>query len=60
MHFFTAQRMGRVNVKTALAQILTNFNVEINPHRQEIEIDNFGLPIMPKGGVPVKLSRKIK
>lgn len=52
--------MGRVNVKTALVQILTNFNVEINPNRQEIEIDNFGLPIMPKGGVPVKLSRKIK
>ncbi|XP_037821140.1 probable cytochrome P450 6d5 [Lucilia sericata] len=55
-----AQRMGRVNVKAAIAQVLTNFNIEINPNRHEIEIDNFGIPIMPKGGIPVRLSRKIK
>lgn len=52
--------MGKVNVKAALAQILTNFNIEINPKRQEIEIDNFGIPIMPKGGIPLRLARKIK
>lgn len=50
--------MGKLNVKMAIVQVLRNFNIEINPHK-EIEIDNFGIPIMPKGGVPVKLSRKI-
>lgn len=55
-----AQRMGKLNVKMALSQVLTNFNIEINPNVQEIEIDNFGIPIMPRGGVPIKLSRKLK
>jgi len=53
-----AQRMGKVNVKVALARVLTNFNIETRKVRKEIEIDNYGIPIMPKGGVNVFLSKK--
>ncbi|XP_013105865.2 probable cytochrome P450 6d5 [Stomoxys calcitrans] len=53
-----AQRMGRLIVKVALAHVLTNFNIKINENPVEIEFDNFGIPIMPKGGVPLLLSRK--
>ncbi|XP_075145641.1 putative cytochrome P450 6d5 [Haematobia irritans] len=53
-----AQRMGKLNVKVAIAQILTHFRVEVDSNANEIEFDNFGISIMPKGGVPVKLARK--
>ncbi|XP_013105864.2 probable cytochrome P450 6d5 [Stomoxys calcitrans] len=55
-----AQRMGKLNVKVAIAQVLTHFNVDISTDHKEIEFDNFGIPIMPKGGVPVRLARKEK
>ncbi|XP_037939487.1 probable cytochrome P450 6d5 [Teleopsis dalmanni] len=53
-----AQRMGRLNAKVAIAQILTNFDIELRENYCEIEIDNFGIPILPKGGVNVRLSKK--
>ncbi|XP_036346577.1 probable cytochrome P450 6d5 [Rhagoletis pomonella] len=53
-----AQRMGRVNAKVALAKLLLNFNIELNPVRKEIEIANFGIPIQAKGGVNVRLSKR--
>ncbi|XP_073840778.1 cytochrome P450 6d5 [Musca autumnalis] len=53
-----AQRMGKLNVKVGVAQILNHFDVKVDATAPEIEFDNFGLPIMPKGGVPVKLARK--
>ncbi|XP_011210279.3 probable cytochrome P450 6d5 [Bactrocera dorsalis] len=53
-----AQRMGRVNAKVALAKLLLNFNIELNPVRKEIEIANFGVPIMAKGGINVRLSKR--
>ncbi|XP_053969916.1 probable cytochrome P450 6d5 [Anastrepha ludens] len=53
-----AQRMGQVNGKVALAKLLLNFNIELHPVRKEIEIANFGIPIMAKGGIHVRLSTK--
>ncbi|XP_004535625.1 probable cytochrome P450 6d5 [Ceratitis capitata] len=53
-----AQRMGRVNTKVALAKLLLNFNIEVNPVRKEIEIANFGVPIIAKDGVNVRLSKR--
>ncbi|NP_001273842.1 probable cytochrome P450 6d5-like [Musca domestica] len=55
-----AQRMGKLNVKVGVAQILQHFEVKVDPSAPEIEFDNFGLPIMPKGGVPVTLAKKQK
>lgn len=57
-HFSTAQRLGRIIVKVALAKLLLNFNVELNADRKEIEIANFGVPIMAKGGINVRLSKR--
>ncbi|KAL9890828.1 cytochrome P450 6d5 isoform 1-T1 [Glossina fuscipes fuscipes] len=54
-----AQRMGLINVKVAIAQILQRFKVEINENMKEIEIDNFGVPIMAKGGVNIFLAKKL-
>ena len=53
-----AQRMGKVNVKMAIARLLSNFNIEVNKDRKEIEVDTFGIPIQPKGGVHVTISKK--
>ncbi|XP_039948574.1 probable cytochrome P450 6d5 [Bactrocera tryoni] len=53
-----AQRLGRIIVKVALAKLLLNFNVELNSERKEIEIANFGVPIMAKGGINVRLSKR--
>ncbi|XP_049305684.1 probable cytochrome P450 6d5 [Bactrocera dorsalis] len=53
-----AQRLGRIIVKVALAKLLLNFNVELNSERKEIEIANFGVPIMAKGGINVRLSKQ--
>ncbi|XP_017091713.2 probable cytochrome P450 6d5 [Drosophila bipectinata] len=51
-------RMGKVNVKLALAKILTNFNLEVSKEKREIEIGVHGIPLMAKEGIPVVLSRK--
>ncbi|XP_068143568.1 probable cytochrome P450 6d5 [Drosophila tropicalis] len=53
-----AARMGKVNAKIALVKILMNYNVETLPEKREIEFANHGVPLMAKGGVPVKLSQK--
>ncbi|XP_075145636.1 putative cytochrome P450 6d5 [Haematobia irritans] len=53
-----AQRMGRLVVKKALAHVLSNFDIQINENPAEIEFDNFGIPLMPKGGVPLNLAIK--
>uniref|UniRef100_A0A1I8P5Q4 Cytochrome P450 n=1 Tax=Stomoxys calcitrans TaxID=35570 RepID=A0A1I8P5Q4_STOCA len=53
-----AQRMGLVNVKAALAKILANFNIEIMPHK-EVEFEFHTAPVLvPKGGLPVTLSKR--
>ncbi|XP_017084418.2 LOW QUALITY PROTEIN: probable cytochrome P450 6d5 [Drosophila eugracilis] len=51
-------RMGKVNVKIAIAKILSNFDLEIPKEKQEIEFGINGVPLMPKTGVPVRLSLK--
>ncbi|KAH8268598.1 hypothetical protein KR026_009903 [Drosophila bipectinata] len=51
-------RMGKVNVKLALAKVLSNFNVEISPEKREIEFGPHGVTLMAAGGVPVRISRK--
>ncbi|XP_037951261.1 probable cytochrome P450 6d4, partial [Teleopsis dalmanni] len=55
-----AQRMGKLNAKVALAQIITNFDIKIREKPSEIEIDNYGVPLVAKGGINVSLSKKIK
>ncbi|XP_037931544.1 probable cytochrome P450 6d4 [Teleopsis dalmanni] len=52
-----AQRMGKINSKLGVVKILQNFNIEIMP-KQDIEIDNYSILIVPKGGVNVRLSKK--
>ncbi|KAH8250912.1 hypothetical protein KR038_004590 [Drosophila bunnanda] len=51
-------RMGKVNVKIALAKMLSNFDLEICKEKREIEFGANGVTLMPKGGVPVRISRK--
>ncbi|KAH8248903.1 hypothetical protein KR032_004110 [Drosophila birchii] len=51
-------RMGKVNVKIAIAKILSNFELEICKEKREIEFGANGVTLMPKGGVPVRISRK--
>ncbi|XP_022217127.1 probable cytochrome P450 6d5 [Drosophila obscura] len=51
-------RMGKVNVKIAVAKVLSNFNLEMRKEKREIEFSVHGIPLMPNGGVPVRLSRK--
>ncbi|EDV44045.1 uncharacterized protein Dana_GF16231 [Drosophila ananassae] len=51
-------RMGKVNVKLALAKVLSNFNVDISPEKREIEFGPHGITLMAEGGVPVRISRK--
>ncbi|XP_034486377.1 probable cytochrome P450 6d5 [Drosophila innubila] len=53
-----AARMGKMNVKIALTKILTNFNIETRLEKREIDFTVNGVPLLPKGGVPVKLTRK--
>ena len=52
-----AQRMGMINAKLGVVKILQNFAIETMEPR-EIEIDNHSLGIVPKGGVPVRLSKR--
>lgn len=56
--YFLGARMGRVNVKLAVAKVLTNFDLEVRAEKQEIEIGIHGIPLMAKEGIPVRLSRK--
>ncbi|EDV48829.1 probable cytochrome P450 6d5 isoform X1 [Drosophila erecta] len=51
-------RMGKVNVKIAIAKVLSNFDLEIRKEKREIEFGVHGIPLMPKSGVPVRLSLK--
>ncbi|KAI8046327.1 hypothetical protein M5D96_002529 [Drosophila gunungcola] len=51
-------RMGKVNVKIAIAKVLSNFDLEIRKEKREIEFGVNGVPLMPKDGVPVRLSLK--
>ncbi|XP_070071197.1 probable cytochrome P450 6d5 [Drosophila takahashii] len=51
-------RMGKVNVKIAIAKVLSNFDLEIRKEKSEIEFGVNGVPLMPKSGVPVRLSLK--
>ncbi|XP_017026619.1 probable cytochrome P450 6d5 [Drosophila kikkawai] len=51
-------RMGKVNVKIAIAKVLSNFNLEIRKEKREIEFGVNGVPLMPKDGVPVLASLK--
>ncbi|KAH8243205.1 hypothetical protein KR032_005371 [Drosophila birchii] len=53
-----AGRMGKLNVKIAIAKVLSNFNLEIRKEKSEIEFGVNGIPIMPKNGVPVRASLK--
>ncbi|XP_036327231.1 probable cytochrome P450 6d5 isoform X2 [Rhagoletis pomonella] len=53
-----AQRWGKVIVKIALAKLLLNFNIEMNPVRKELEMANFGVSLLAKGGINVRLSKK--
>jgi len=50
--------MGKVNVKIAIAKVLSNFDLEIRKEKTEIEFGVNGVPLMPKSGVPVRLSLK--
>lgn len=50
--------MGKLNVKIALTTILTNYNLETRQQKREIEFTVHGIPLLSKGGVPVKLSKK--
>ncbi|KAH8295505.1 hypothetical protein KR018_012458, partial [Drosophila ironensis] len=51
-----AQRMGRVNSKLAIVKLLQNFNVEVM-EKQDLEFENYGITLMPKHGVKVRLSK---
>ncbi|XP_017084417.2 probable cytochrome P450 6d5 [Drosophila eugracilis] len=51
-------RMGKVNVKIAIAKVLSNFDLEIRKEKQEIEFGIHGVTLMPKHGVPIRLSLK--
>ncbi|EDW58667.1 probable cytochrome P450 6d5 [Drosophila virilis] len=53
-----AARMGKLNVKIALTKILTNYNLETRQQKREIEFTVYGVPLLSKGGVPIKLSKK--
>ena len=56
---FLAQRLGKINVKVALVKVLTNYDVQAIK-KEEIEFDNFAVTIVPKGGINLKLRKKIK
>lgn len=49
-----------LNVKVAIVQVLKHFRIRLKPEVEEMEIGNFGIPIIPKNGVFVELSRKEK
>ncbi|XP_053969914.1 probable cytochrome P450 6d5 isoform X1 [Anastrepha ludens] len=53
-----AQRMGKIIVKVALAKLLLNFNIELSPVRKEIQLANFGVPLIAKDGINVRLSKR--
>ncbi|EDW04830.1 GH23867 [Drosophila grimshawi] len=55
-----AARMGKINVKIALTKILTNYTIETRSEVTEIEFTVNGVGLLAKGGVPVKLSKKLK
>ncbi|XP_016978460.1 probable cytochrome P450 6d5 [Drosophila rhopaloa] len=51
-------RMGKVNVKIAIAKVLSNFDLEIRKEKREIEFGIHGVSLMPKDGVPIQFSLK--
>ncbi|XP_017143463.1 probable cytochrome P450 6d4 [Drosophila miranda] len=53
-----AQRMGLVNAKLAIINVLKNFNVEVMSKRQ-LEFENSGIALLPKDGVKVRLSKRL-
>lgn len=58
--FFSAiaARMGKMNVKIAVTKILTNFDLETREEKREIKFKVNGIPLLPEGGVPVRLTKK--
>ncbi|XP_052858632.1 probable cytochrome P450 6d5 [Drosophila gunungcola] len=51
-------RMGKVNVKIAIAKVLSNFDLEICKEKREIEFGIHGVTLMPKNGIPIRFSLK--
>lgn len=49
-----AYRLGQMNAKVAIVKLLTTFRFECI-EKKEIEFDNYGATLMPKGGVNVKI-----
>ncbi|XP_067622123.1 cytochrome P450 6d3-like [Eurosta solidaginis] len=55
-----ARRMCSINSKIAVIKVLANFNIAPKEHK-EIEIDfSPGVAFIPKGGLQMKLTKKIK
>ncbi|KAH8417455.1 hypothetical protein KR222_000257 [Zaprionus bogoriensis] len=53
-----AARMGKLNVKIAVTKILTNYDLETREDKREIDFTVNGIPLLAKGGVPVRLTKK--
>ena len=51
-----AYRMGKIAVKVAVFTILSNFKVQAI-EKKEIEFENYSVPLVPKGGVTVRVYR---
>ncbi|KAL5279355.1 CYP3A4 family protein [Megaselia abdita] len=52
-----AYRLGKVSAKVSIVTMLSQFKIECI-EKKEIEIDNHSVPLVPKGGVNVRFSRK--
>lgn len=49
-----AYRLGQMNAKVAIVKLLTTFKFECI-EKKEIEFENYGVTLLPKGGVNVKV-----
>lgn len=52
-------RLGKIVVQIGIIKLLKEFNFAAVDDK-EIEFDNFSIPLVPKGGVNVTVSKRIK
>ena len=50
--------MGKMNALMGIVMVLTKFNIE-PVEIKEMVIDNFSVALMPKGGVNLRMSKKL-
>lgn len=54
---FTGIRLGKLMTKIGIVKLLQKFDFE-KLNDQEVEFDNYGMTLLVKGGIPLRITKR--